>query len=72
MKISKVKLSEFESRSWLSVNIVLPKSYSNLVEGLMGNYNAQPSDDLRSRSGLIVSDANNDEAIYNALVSCNY
>lgn len=70
VKITKVDLSQYESRSWMSVDIVLPKTYSNAVEGLMGNFNGQADDDLRSRSGRVISPNSTDEVIYNTLVSC--
>lgn len=70
VKISKISINEFESRSWMMINIVLPKIYFGSVEGLMGNYNGDANDDLRSRGGEIVKDSSNDEAIYNAMVTC--
>lgn len=70
MKISKIDLNKFESRSWMMINIVLPKTYQNSLEGLMGNYNGLDSDDIKSRSGHIIADRSNDESIYNALVTC--
>lgn len=70
IKISKIEINKYESRSWMMIKTDISKSYTNMVEGLMGNFNSRGEDDLRSRSGEIISINSNDEKIYNSLVSC--
>lgn len=38
------------------VSVWIPSSYSNLIEGLCGNYNKNPNDDFRLPNGSIVTD----------------
>lgn len=52
--------------SWLALGMNLDnnvRNYTNRVSGLMGNFNGNPNDDIRSRDG-IVSTATNESVYY--------
>lgn len=62
-----------EANGILSViQIVLPETYRGSVEGLLGNYNGDPSDDLipRSGGGSLPTDVTSEELHNNFGITC--
>ena len=56
----------------LACVLSLPNKFKGLIEGLMGNFNGNPSDDLfnRNTSSVVAWELGNDSAILAACLSC--
>jgi hypothetical protein len=71
-----VLVNETITQAWLSCTFnTLPniKDYANRLEGLMGNLNLNPIDDLTSSyKNLTLSDSKNLTIIYEIAESCMY
>ncbi len=71
--MSKLNLNEFQTLVWLTASVSLIDSasnYTNSLEGLMGNYNGDSTDDVFSRTGIRPTSLEQERAIYDIAITC--
>lgn len=59
--------------SWLSFGLSLDNSirdYTNAVDGLMGNFDGDSTNDIRYSNGTVLSGVSDESLTYNASYSC--
>jgi hypothetical protein len=71
--VSKLSLNELQTVAWLSASVSLIDSannYTNKLDGLMGNYNGDPADDVFSRTGARPTNLDQERAVYDIAITC--
>ena len=72
-QILTARINQQENVAWMGISIAFFDTISNYesnVNGLLGNNNDQPNDDIASRTGSISSDTTTDSVIYNYANTC--
>jgi hypothetical protein len=75
VEMETVNVSSSQYSSWLTLTINTVRNirnYSHQLEGLMGNFNGIPTDDVTSRNGLMPTNLSLESSIYPIANTCEF